>query len=95
MKKMLVLAMVLYSLPFAFFNWNWIHQVFDQDVKAISSSVNAQVTINGCSEEAFQELQRMGPNLFGAEVKVEKVVNGISAQANSFAQIYLPAATVK
>ncbi|RDV83428.1 hypothetical protein [Ammonifex thiophilus] len=95
MKKALVLAIALWSLSFAFFDWSWMRQVLDRDMEAISGSVDVRVVVNGHAEEAFQELQPIGPNLFGAEAKVEKVVDGVSARASSFVQIYLPTATVK
>ncbi len=91
MKKILVITIALWSLSFAFFDGNWIWPSLEQDMKAITGNASAQVTINGATERASQELQPMGPGSFGAEAKVEKVVDGISARASSSTQIFLPA----
>ena len=64
----------------------WINNFFRQSGQ-VQGEVSTEINTNGDIEQKRQELQLLAPGVFGAEVSLDKEINGIQIHASSSSKV--------
>lgn len=65
----------------------WIIDFLTKQSEQVQGLVSAEINTNGSTEQLRQELQPLTPGVFGAEVTLDKEINGIQIHASSSSKV--------